>query len=200
MKRDESGTLWRRIGRSLLGNALYFAGCGGASCAVFGCVQGAIIGVLAIFFVPDVILSTHGLLPLASFLYAGWGAIIGLFASLPSFAIAGCLRGAAPCDLQRDELVRACATARRAALICGAAGLFSGPLLSFVTSVPLWALWPVATTPDPLHAADLIIGGALSGLMAGNVIGIWVGALFPATIEAAVEKSSNAQRFWREWR
>ena len=198
MKRHESGTLWRRIGRSLLGNSLYFAGCGAVSCAIFGCAQGAIIGAISILLVPDALLRSHGLLPLASFLYAGWGALIALFASLPSFAIAGFLRGAAPGDSQRDELVRACNTARHAALICGIAGVFSGPLLSFLTNVPLWALWPLAA--EPLNPLDLLVGGALSGLMTGNILGIWIGALFPATIEAAVEKGSEAQRFWREGR
>jgi hypothetical protein len=175
MKRDKSGAMWLRIGRSLLGNALYFAGCGAATCAVYGCAQGAVLGALAIFFVPDEMLPIHWSLPLSSFVYAGWGAILGALVSLPSFAVAGFLRGAAPRDAQHDELIRACAAARFASLICAVAGFFSGPLLSFLT-----------------------LGGALSGVLLGNVLGIWLGALFPGSVEAAREKSRAAQKLLRE--
>jgi hypothetical protein len=198
MKRDKLGAMWLRIGRSLLGNALYFAGCGAASCAVYGCAQGAVLGALAIFFVPDEMLPIHWSLPLSSFVYAGWGAILGALVSLPSFAVAGFLRGAAPRDAQHDELIRACAAARFASLICAVAGFFSGPLLSFLTLVPLWVFWPIATCAEPQDIAGLTLGGALSGVLLGNVLGIWLGALFPGSVEAAREKSRAAQKLLRE--
>lgn len=193
--KEQTGLTWGRVGRSLLANALYFAGCGMASCAVFGFEQGAVVGGLAAWLLPVEPLAVRFTFVLNGLFGAGVGAIIGACVALPLFAVVGVLRGAAPLDSQRDELFRACAMARRAALVCGLAGLCSGPLLSFLTRVPLWAVGPLADSKG-----DLLFGGALSGLVAGNVAGLWLGALAPATIEAASVAINKKARDCRQHR
>ncbi len=195
----EQTVTWCRVGRSLLANALYFAGCGMASCAVLGFEQGAVVGGLAAWLLPVEPLPMSAPFVLNGLFGAGLGAIIGAMIALPLFAVVGVLRGAAPLDSQRDELFRACAMARRAALICGGAGLCSGPLLSFLIQVPLWAIGPLAATNTAPR--ELLFGGALSGLVLGNVVGLWLGALCPATVEDASAAFAENVRDWRRrWR
>lgn len=189
----EQGLVWSRIGLSLLGNALYFAGCGMVTFAVFGFEQGAIVGALSGWLRPEDVqpLVFNSPLVFTGLFGAGIGSLIGAAAALPLFTIVGVLRGAAPLDSQPDELFRACATARRAAIICGLAGALSGPLFSFLTQVPLWVAWPWAASKSA--PGELLFGGALSGLISGNVVGLWIGALCPDSVDNLAER----HRLWR---
>jgi len=186
MKRELPRLPWGRVGRSLLGNALYFAGGGAASCAVLGCAEGALLGAMALradlFFIGNWLL-VFSLSVFNAFIGAGLGGIVNTLAALPSFAIAGVLRGAHPFDSQRDELARAGAAARRAAIVCGAAGVCTGLLVGCLAVAP-----------------GMAFTGALCGLICGNVAGIWLGAICPGVVEAADEVAGQSWRALRHWR